>query len=94
MAPRCAPMRRVYWEHLFAPLLHTLEHLTGAGAVVVMAHVRRWAHDARFFKMAAKKLRPGLSSTAVIIFLGVAGHWIEVPDKVQEGNGSSCRARR
>jgi len=47
----------VYWECLFAPLLHTLAALTATGAIVFMAHVRRWAHDRRFFTLAAKRLR-------------------------------------
>jgi predicted nicotinamide N-methyase len=46
----------VYWEELFAPLVDTLTHLTASGAPVLMAHVRRWKRDAKFFKLCQKKL--------------------------------------
>jgi protein N-lysine methyltransferase METTL21C len=46
----------VYWEELFAPLVDTLFHLTASGAPVLMAHVRRWKRDAKFFKLCQKRL--------------------------------------
>jgi predicted nicotinamide N-methyase len=47
----------VYWEELFAPLVDTLFHLTASGAPVLMAHVRRWKRDAKFFKLCQKRLQ-------------------------------------
>lgn len=46
----------VYWEELFEPLVDTLVHLTNSGAIVLMAHVRRWKKDAKFFKLCQKRL--------------------------------------
>eukprot|EP00667_Euglena_gracilis_P021959 EG_transcript_24252 len=47
----------VYWEELFAPLLATLRHFVDRGAVVLMAHVRRWTRDNRFFRQAARLMQ-------------------------------------
>eukprot|EP00668_Euglena_longa_P029717 GGOE01037085.1.p1 GENE.GGOE01037085.1~~GGOE01037085.1.p1 ORF type:complete len:173 (+),score=53.32 GGOE01037085.1:143-661(+) len=47
----------VYWEELFAPLVATLRHFTAQGALVLMAHVRRWTRDNRFFRLAARQMQ-------------------------------------
>ena len=53
----------VYWPHLHAPLAATLRRLcVGAGAVALVAHVRRWKHDARFFELCR---RPGRRRAAL-----------------------------
>ena len=44
----------VYWECLYMPLLQTLRQLVDFGCVVVMAHVRRWKKDGKFFQMCKK----------------------------------------
>lgn len=44
----------IYWESLFAPLCSTLVTLTGMGCHVILAHVKRWKRDQKFFKMCTK----------------------------------------
>ncbi|CAM9326309.1 unnamed protein product, partial [Phaeothamnion confervicola] len=46
----------VYWESLFVPLLDTLSWFTAGGATVILAHVRRWKRDARFFRACARRM--------------------------------------
>ncbi len=44
----------VYWECLFQPLFSTLQALTNRGCEVVIAHVKRWKKDAKFFALCRK----------------------------------------
>ncbi|CAM9114260.1 unnamed protein product, partial [Discosporangium mesarthrocarpum] len=46
----------VYWEELFDALVDTLAGLVSTGARVLMAHVRRWKRDKKFFRLCAKKM--------------------------------------
>lgn len=45
----------VYWECLFEPLASTMNQLVAAGCTVLMAHVRRWKKDGKFFAMCRKR---------------------------------------
>ena len=44
----------VYHDHLFDPLLKTLDFLVNGEVVFVMAHLRRWKKDGLFFRKARK----------------------------------------
>lgn len=44
----------VYYQCLFRPLFLTIKGLTDRGCVVIIAHVKRWKKDAKFFGMCRK----------------------------------------
>ena len=54
----CIAADCVYWEVLFVPLFETLKSLVLDYHVdVVIAHVKRWKKDEKFFKMCRKVMR-------------------------------------
>jgi predicted nicotinamide N-methyase len=53
----------VYWECLFEPLFTTIQDLVAVGCKVIIAHVRRWKKDGKFFAMCRKA---GLAVTTLV----------------------------
>lgn len=45
----------VYWECLYQPFLNTLTDLVSRGATILIAHVRRWKKDGKFFQMCKRQ---------------------------------------
>lgn len=46
----------VYWEVLFEPFYQTIYGLVARGSTVLIAHVRRWKRDGKFFAMCRKTM--------------------------------------
>lgn len=46
----------VYWQSLYKPFYETLCILTDMGATVLLAHVKRWKKDNKFFSMCRQRL--------------------------------------
>ncbi|RHZ00206.1 hypothetical protein DYB35_000622 [Aphanomyces astaci] len=54
----CVAADCVYWEALFEPFFHTVRALVVDHHVdVILAHVKRWKKDERFFKMCRKHMQ-------------------------------------
>lgn len=47
----------VYWEHLYVPLFKTLLSFVNHGSTILMAHVKRWKKDTKFFAMCVKHMK-------------------------------------
>jgi len=45
----------IYWTSLFIPFLKTVDAFCKKGAIVLIAHVKRWKKDSIFFSMCKKK---------------------------------------
>lgn len=61
----------VYWECLFEPLFHTLRDCITLGCKVIIAHVRRWKKDGKFFAMCRKA---GFTVTTLVEVVEVVPH--------------------
>lgn len=61
----------VYWECLFEPLFQTIKDLTATGCKVIIAHVRRWKKDGKFFALCRKA---GLAVTTMVEEVLVVPH--------------------
>lgn len=71
----------VYWECLFEPLYQTLSELVlETGCTIIIAHVKRWKKDGRFFKQYLRTMRVEVLK--------------EVIEWVVEANSSSGRRSR
>jgi predicted nicotinamide N-methyase len=57
----------VYWECLFAPFAETLVYFANRGSKIIIAHVRRWKKDGKFFDLCKRK---GLTVTILDEIVG------------------------
>ncbi|KAG5185602.1 methyltransferase-like protein 21A-like protein [Tribonema minus] len=83
----------VYWEALFAPLEDTLAWLTRRGAVVLMAHVRRWKRDARFFKQCRRRMHVEVLHESVEHSTGTPGPCDDGAEEMAGEGASRCVMR-
>ncbi len=70
----------VYWECLFAPFAETLLSYANSGARIIIAHVRRWKKDGKFFDLCKRK---GMTVEVLEELVGV---------DINENTGQSLRS--
>jgi predicted nicotinamide N-methyase len=56
----------IYLEHLFQPLLQTIEQLSAADTVTVVSFIKRRKADSKFWKLATKRFNISIVSSLYI----------------------------